>query len=79
MDADGKPIPAQDFYVLELDNGYSFAVRGSGTEPKIKFYLFGRSEVADAEELESVKAATAAAMESLAAAIEADARQRAER
>ena len=79
VDTDGKPIPAQDFYVLELDNGYSFAVRGSGTEPKIKFYLFGRSEVADAEELESVKAATAAAMESLAAAIEADARQRAER
>ena len=78
VDADGKPIPAQDFYVLELDNGYSFAVRGSGTEPKIKFYLFGRSEVADAGELEAVKAATAAAMESLAAAIEADARQRAE-
>ena len=78
VDADGKPIPAQDFYVLELDNGYSFAVRGSGTEPKIKFYIFGRSEVADAGELEAVKAATAAAMESLAAAIGADARQRAE-
>lgn len=78
VDADGKPIPAQDFYVLELDNGYSFAVRGSGTEPKIKFYLFGRSEVSDAGELEAVKAATAAAMESLAAAIGADARQRAE-
>ena len=78
MDADGKPIPAQDFYVLELDNGYSFAVRGSGTEPKIKFYLFGRSEVQDAESLEAVKAATAAAMKSLAAAIEADARERAE-
>lgn len=78
VDADGKPIPAQDFYVLELDNGYSFAVRGSGTEPKIKFYIFGRSEVSDAGELEAVKAATAAAMESLAAAIGADARQRAE-
>jgi phosphoglucomutase len=78
VDADGKPIPAQDFYVLELDNGYSFAVRGSGTEPKIKFYLFGRSEVQDAESLEAVKAATAAAMKSLAAAIEADARERAE-
>lgn len=78
IDADGKCIPPQDFYFLELDNGYSFAVRGSGTEPKIKFYLFGRSEVADAEQLSAIKAATAEAMQSLAAEIESDARTRAE-
>ena len=77
-DVDGKRIPAQDFYFLELDNGYSFAVRGSGTEPKIKFYLFGRSVVADATALPAVKLATAEAMQSLAAQIEADARTRAD-
>ncbi|CAI8337821.1 MAG: Phosphoglucomutase [Opitutia bacterium UBA7350] len=78
IDVDGKPIPSQDFYFLELENGYSFAVRGSGTEPKIKFYLFGRSDVANAEQLSSVKVATADAMQLVEAAIEADARERAE-
>ena len=31
VDADGRRIPPQDFYFLELENGYSFAVRGSGS------------------------------------------------
>jgi phosphoglucomutase len=76
FDADGERIPAQDFYFLELSNGYSFAVRGSGTEPKIKFYVFGRSDVTDPEELEQVKATAAEVMESILAAIDADARER---
>ncbi|MFT5836582.1 MAG: phosphoglucomutase [Candidatus Azotimanducaceae bacterium] len=78
IDADGKRIPPQDFYFLELSNGYSFAVRGSGTEPKIKFYVFGRSDVTDPEELDQVKAAASVVMESMLAAIDADARERAE-
>ncbi len=78
IDADGKKIPPQDFYFLELSNGYSFAVRGSGTEPKIKFYVFGRSELTDPEEIESVKAAAAEVMQSMLKAIDADARERAE-
>jgi phosphoglucomutase len=28
---------------VDLEDGRSFAVRPSGTEPKIKFYLFGKS------------------------------------
>ena len=78
IDADGQKIPPQDFYFLELSNGYSFAVRGSGTEPKIKFYVFGRSEVLDPEDLIKVKAAAAVEMQTMLAAIEADARVRAE-
>ena len=78
IDADGKRIPPQDFYFLELGNGYSFAVRGSGTEPKIKFYVFGRSDVTDPEELDQVKTDAAEIMQSMLAAIEADARKRAE-
>lgn len=78
IDADGEKIPAQDFYFLELSNGYSFAVRGSGTEPKIKFYVFGRSDVMDPEELPAVKAAAAEVMQSVLKSIDADARERAE-
>jgi phosphoglucomutase len=78
IDSDGKKIPPQDFYFLELSNGYSFAVRGSGTEPKIKFYVFGRSEVEDPEELPKVKAAAAEVMQTILGAIDADARARAE-
>ena len=78
IDADGEKIPAQDFYFLELSNGYSFAVRGSGTEPKIKFYVFGRSDVLDPEDLIKVKAEAAAEMQKVLATIDADARVRAE-
>lgn len=78
IDADGKRIPPQDFYFLELSNGYSFAVRGSGTEPKIKFYVFGRSDVTDPEELEQVKAAAGEVMQIMLKVIDADARERAE-
>lgn len=77
-DADGKEIPKQDFYVLELDNGYSYAVRGSGTEPKIKYYLFAREEVESADTLPDVKAKTQETLDALKGAIEADARSRAE-
>lgn len=77
IDADGKRIPPQDFYFLELSNGYSFAVRGSGTEPKIKFYVFGRSEVHEPEELPAVKEAAGKVMQTMLEAIDADARKRA--
>lgn len=78
VDADGEKIPPENFYFLELSNGYSFAVRGSGTEPKIKFYVFGRSDVLNAEDLPDVKVQAAEVMQDLIALIEADARLRAE-
>lgn len=77
-DADGKEIPKQDFYFLELDNGYSYAVRGSGTEPKIKFYVFASEDVVQPGDLEPAKAQAAATIAELKAAIESDARARAE-
>ena len=77
IDADGKRIAPQDFYFLELSNGYSFAVRGSGTEPKIKFYVFGRSDVTDPKELAEVKLAASKVMEKTLAAIDDEARSRA--
>ena len=48
-DADGELIPAQDLYLVTLANGYSFAARGSGTEPKMKFYLFASEPLIGAD------------------------------
>jgi phosphoglucomutase len=78
LDADGEEIPKQDLYVVSLSNGYRFAARGSGTEPKMKFYLFASDRVAQAAELPGVKAAVRAELGRLKALIEADARARAE-
>jgi phosphoglucomutase len=78
IDADGEKIPSQDLYVVTLSNGYSFAARGSGTEPKMKFYLFASEKVASAAELPAVKARVRANLESLNKLIEAEAKSRAE-
>jgi phosphoglucomutase len=78
LDADDEVIPKQDLYVATLSNGYRFAARGSGTEPKIKFYLFGSDTVATAAELPAVKARVRQELEELKKLIEADARARAE-
>ena len=52
-DPDGKEIPKQDLYFVELEDGYRYAV--CGTEPKIKFYLFGNDAIEDASRLEETK------------------------
>lgn len=77
-DADGDLIPMQDLYLVSLANGYSFAARGSGTEPKMKFYLFANEEVGSAAELPAVKAKVRATLDGLIKLIEADAKARAE-
>ena len=77
-DADGELIPAQDLYLVTLANGYSFAARGSGTEPKMKFYLFAQEPARSAADLPAAKVRAKATLESLKALIEADARSRAE-
>lgn len=77
-DADGELIPKQDLYFVTLENGYTFAARGSGTEPKMKFYVFARSALKGDGDLAATKAAVAAELDTVKAAIEADAKQRAE-
>ncbi|RME72084.1 MAG: phospho-sugar mutase, partial [Verrucomicrobia bacterium] len=77
-DADGERIPSQDLYFVDLANGFSYAVRGSGTEPKIKFYLFANAKVKSARQLPSVKKATEASLNAFRDAIIEDARARAE-
>jgi len=78
VDPDGKPVPKQDLYFLELENGYRYAVRGSGTEPKIKFYLFGAEPVSGKDDLQAAKAKAVKTLQSLETAVLADAQARAE-
>ncbi len=77
-DADGELIPKQDLYFVTLANGYSFAARGSGTEPKMKFYLFASEQPSRASELSAVKSRVKKTLDELSRAIEADAKIRAE-
>ncbi|MCS6243313.1 MAG: phospho-sugar mutase [Opitutus sp.] len=77
-DADNEAIPKQDLYLVTLANGYSFAARGSGTEPKMKFYVFASAPVKTAAELATVKTQVAAELDRVKALIEADAQRRAE-
>ncbi|MFI5337053.1 MAG: phospho-sugar mutase [Opitutales bacterium] len=76
-DADDEVIPTQDLYLVTLGNGYSFAARGSGTEPKMKFYLFGTEPVRTAADLPAAKTAARTTLDRLRALIETDARSRA--
>jgi phosphoglucomutase len=78
LDADGEEIPKQDLYVVTLSNGCRFAARGSGTEPKMKFYLFASDKVGDPSALPAVKARVRGELDRLRRLIEADARARAE-
>lgn len=73
-DCDGDIIPKEDFYFFTLENGMKIAVRGSGTEPKIKFYIFATSAEKD---LDAAKTAATKSIESIKAFLNADALRRA--
>ena len=78
IDADGDVVPKENFYFFTLADGRRFAVRGSGTEPKIKFYIFASSpKPANDAELAAAKAAAAKSIASLKTWLESDAHQRA--
>ena len=59
-DVEGDEIPKQKMSIFELTDGIRIAVRGSGTEPKIKYYIFGQCRPEKGKfssaELEKVKA-----------------------
>src|SRR5207244_3943534 len=43
-DVEGDLIPKTKMLILELEDGTRIAVRPSGTEPKIKYYLFAHCQ-----------------------------------
>jgi phosphoglucomutase/phosphomannomutase len=68
------PQPSGDLLIFHLDSpGIRFAARPSGTEPKIKFYLFARTDTGGARDrsaLAAVKRASALRLDRMTADIE---------
>ena len=74
FDQEGDPLPKEKMLFVDLDDGRSFAVRPSGTEPKIKYYLFGKASPGG--DLASAKSQVGCALASLWNWIEQDAATR---
>lgn len=74
FDEEGDSLPKEKMIFVDLADGRSFAVRPSGTEPKIKFYLFGKA--APGGDLAAAKANVATGLDSLWTWIEQDAKTR---
>jgi phosphoglucomutase len=74
FDQEGDLLPKEKMLFVDLEDGRSFAVRPSGTEPKIKFYLFGK-HAANAD-LAVAKTAVQTGLSTLWAWIEKDAAAR---
>ena len=79
-DVEGDRIPREKMVIFDLADGRRVAVRPSGTEPKIKFYMFVRRDPKGArfgaKELAAVKGEARASLDSLWQWIQADVKQR---
>ena len=73
-DEEGDSIPKTDMIIMELEGGFSFAVRPSGTEPKIKYYFFGKGQ--PGEEVNTSRKTVQDTLNAIWAEIEADAHKR---
>jgi phosphoglucomutase len=81
LDEEGIEVPKEKMLFVDLADGRSFAVRPSGTEPKIKYYLFGRqvplsSQPMSADELSAAKHQVTQSLATLWSWIEGDIDQR---
>jgi phosphoglucomutase len=74
FDEEGDELPKEKMIFVDLADGRRFAVRPSGTEPKIKFYLFGKDT--SGRPLDEAKAHVKKSLESLWTWIEKDAASR---
>ena len=80
-DVEGDRIPSERMLMLELADGRRAAVRPSGTEPKIKFYMFAhRDPVAgkafSREELDNIKKQVQSSLDQLWDWLQRDAEKR---
>ena len=80
-DVEGDVIPKQKMSIFDLQDKTRIAVRGSGTEPKIKYYIFARrqppGEKFSAEELAKAKREVSQRLDEVWAFMEKDAHARA--
>lgn len=74
FDQEGDLLPKERMLFVDLEDGRSFAVRPSGTEPKIKFYLFGKHTPGG--DLSATKQSVKSGLGDLWSWIEADAAKR---
>jgi phosphoglucomutase len=77
-DAEGDLLPKEKMTIFELADGRRAAVRPSGTEPKIKFYLSGKNSNVSSGSLSQVKLSLAASLDSLWEWLQEDANERQE-
>jgi phosphoglucomutase len=75
-DVEGDVLPKEKMTMFNLADGRRIAVRPSGTEPKIKFYLFGRRSVDSREALTTIKTELDQALKRLWEWLHSDANQR---
>ncbi len=76
-DIEGDILPRENMLIVKLADGRSFAVRPSGTEPKIKYYLYGKQLPTEGEkflpaDLPDIKTATGESLKALWAWLEQD-------
>lgn len=71
LDEEGDLVPKEQMIMVEMEDGRSWAVRPSGTEPKIKYYLYG-SAPAGAADLVATKASVSESLDRLWTFIDAD-------
>jgi phosphoglucomutase len=81
FDVEGDRIPAEAMLMITLADNRRIAVRPSGTEPKIKYYMFAAEPHAEGKtispgELEPIKARVTASLDRLWEALKKDASER---
>ena len=80
QDVEGDTIPKEKMLIFELEDRTRIAVRGSGTEPKIKYYLFAQRRAENGKlseaELAGAKIEVATHLDSLWSWLQQDASAR---
>jgi phosphoglucomutase len=75
-DSEGDTLPKEKMTMFELADARRIAVRPSGTEPKIKFYMFGKSAGVAADTLSEAKSFLSGSLDRLWAWMQEDVKKR---
>jgi phosphoglucomutase len=75
-DSEGTLLPKEKMMMFELADARRIAVRPSGTEPKIKFYMFGKEGSVTVDTLDQTKSTVAASLDWLWTWVQEDVKKR---
>jgi phosphoglucomutase len=75
IDEDEDELTTENFLMLKLENDYQIAIRPSGTEPKIKYYLFGYQKLTTSN-LDECKSDVSSKLNEISEWLVKDAKQR---